>query len=227
MLLTASSLVAMAQDSKTEKIPVAGNCGMCKSTIEKAAKTAGVTDASWDQQTKMLTVKYNETATSAKKIQETVAAAGYDTRDVKGNDAAYKKLHACCQYDREADGKGDKGSKGEKDAKGDKGSRDDKSAKLNASDSNAPVAAAEIESCCSKPATAALVNVEKATPAEKSCCEKENAVSATAVAATAPAEKSKSCCAKDATAVVATAPADKSKSCCAKDATAAQPAKNN
>ena len=31
---------SFAQNAKTETIPVSGNCGMCKSKIEKAAKTA-------------------------------------------------------------------------------------------------------------------------------------------------------------------------------------------
>ena len=87
----------------TETIPVSGNCGMCKSNIEKAAKKAGAADAKWDVDEKTLTVKYNSSTTNAAKIQESVAAAGYDTRDVKTTNEAYDKLHGCCKYDRVAD----------------------------------------------------------------------------------------------------------------------------
>jgi len=86
--------------SKAEKIAVSGNCGMCKKTIEKAAKAAGAKDAVWDIPTKTLSVTYNAKKTNSSKIQQAVAATGYDTREIRGNDAAYEKLHACCQYER-------------------------------------------------------------------------------------------------------------------------------
>ncbi len=91
---------SFAQKAKSETIPVSGNCGMCKGKIEKAAKTAGATEANWDVEAKTLTVKYNHSSTNAAKIQQAVAAVGYDTRDVKATDEAYDKLHGCCKYDR-------------------------------------------------------------------------------------------------------------------------------
>lgn len=93
--------VAIAQQ-KTETIKVAGECGMCKKKIEKSAKEAGASYASWDVTTKLLTVKYNSTSTNAAKIQEKIAAVGYDTPDFKATDKAYNKLDGCCQYDRTA-----------------------------------------------------------------------------------------------------------------------------
>lgn len=178
-LLVTSSFIASAQDSKTETIAVNGNCGMCKNNIEKAAKAAGVQDASWDQDKKILTVTYIETATSNKKIQEAVAAAGYDTKEVRATDDSYKKLHACCQYDREAkDSKGEKGTKGQK---ADKGTKGDKGLKAAAQDTHA--AAAGKESCCSDEAVAGAET-------KKSCCSKEES-------ATATTGKEKSCCAKN------------------------------
>lgn len=101
-LFMALAIVSFAQTTKTENIPVSGNCGMCKTTIEKAAKKAGATAANWNVKTKTLTIKYSSSTTNAAKIQESIAAAGYDTRDLKATDAAYDKLPACCQYDREA-----------------------------------------------------------------------------------------------------------------------------
>lgn len=86
--------------TKTEKLAVAGECGMCKKTIESAAKSAGASSAAWSADTKVLTVKYKSTSTNSAKIENAVAAAGYDTRNVKATEAAYNKLHDCCKYDR-------------------------------------------------------------------------------------------------------------------------------
>jgi len=91
---------ASAQTVKTEKIKVYGNCGMCKSRIEKAAKTAGASSASWDDESKILVVKYDAKKTDGKKIQAKVAAVGHDTQDATASKAAYENLHECCQYDR-------------------------------------------------------------------------------------------------------------------------------
>jgi mercuric ion binding protein len=91
--------IAVAQQ-KTENIPVSGNCGMCKAKIEKAAKDAGATTANWNVKTKTITIKFNSSTTNAARIQQSIADAGYDTKDFKANDEAYNKLHSCCQYDR-------------------------------------------------------------------------------------------------------------------------------
>ncbi len=90
---------ALAQSQKTETFDVSGNCGMCKSNIEKAAKSAGASYASWDVDAKKLTVKYAKN-TSTAKIQQKIAAAGYDNAGAKASDEAYNKLHGCCQYER-------------------------------------------------------------------------------------------------------------------------------
>jgi hypothetical protein len=87
---------------KSETVKVWGNCGMCKSHIEKAAKEAGASYASWNKDTKILSVKYNAGKTSNQQIQEKVAAAGYDTRDLTGDEKAYNNLDDCCKYDRKA-----------------------------------------------------------------------------------------------------------------------------
>ncbi|MBA4198719.1 MAG: hypothetical protein C0459_14315 [Chitinophaga sp.] len=86
---------------KTDTIAVNGNCGSCKKNIETAAKSAGASYAIWNKDTKQLVVKYAATTTPLK-IEQAVAAKGYDTKDVKATDAAYKKLDECCQYDRTA-----------------------------------------------------------------------------------------------------------------------------
>lgn len=99
IVMLAMTSSAFAQQ-KTETLKVSGNCGMCKKTIEKSAKEAGATYARWDKESKMLTVKYSSNATNTKKIEEKIAAAGYDTPDIKATDEAYNKLDGCCQYER-------------------------------------------------------------------------------------------------------------------------------
>lgn len=84
----------------TDSVMVNGNCGMCKNKIEKSAKEAGATYALWNKNTKMLSIRYNPSATTQEKIEKQVAAAGYDTRNVRAPDEAYKKLEDCCQYER-------------------------------------------------------------------------------------------------------------------------------
>jgi periplasmic mercuric ion binding protein len=99
-LFLVASHFSFAQDTTTETIPVSGNCGMCKSKIEKAATKAGATKADWDIEAKKLTVTYSSSSTNAAKIQQAIASVGYDTRDFKTTDEAYNKLHGCCKYER-------------------------------------------------------------------------------------------------------------------------------
>lgn len=89
-----------AQTTKTETIKVWGNCGMCKTTIEKSAKKAGAKTASWDEDSKELKVTYAVNKTSSTKIQEAIAKSGYDTQDFTAIQTAYDNLHGCCKYDR-------------------------------------------------------------------------------------------------------------------------------
>ncbi|MDN3492204.1 heavy-metal-associated domain-containing protein [Winogradskyella bathintestinalis] len=79
---------------------VRGNCGMCKSTIEKAANgVEGVTRANWDVDKKKIDVSFDDTKTDAMAIHKAIAASGYDTEKVAGSEEAYKDLPGCCQYD--------------------------------------------------------------------------------------------------------------------------------
>ncbi|MEO6254137.1 MAG: cation transporter [Ferruginibacter sp.] len=89
-----------AQTSKTETIKVWGNCGMCKTTIEKAAKKAGAKTAAWDEDSKELKVSYAANKTSSAKIQQAIAKSGYDTQDFTAVKTAYDNLHGCCKYER-------------------------------------------------------------------------------------------------------------------------------
>lgn len=97
-LLTSSFAIAQ---SKTETFKVSGNCGMCKSKIEKAAKEAGAKEATWNTESKELTVTYKSSSTNAAKIQQKIAEVGYDNVGFKATNEAYDKLHGCCKYERE------------------------------------------------------------------------------------------------------------------------------
>ncbi len=99
---TGISNVSFAQSQKIDSFAVSGNCGSCKKTIEKAAKDGGASTAEWNKDSKILVVKYNAKGTDLAKIQQKIAASGYDNAGVKASDKAYKNLHSCCQYDRDA-----------------------------------------------------------------------------------------------------------------------------
>ena len=98
-LFTAVSMVAVAQ-TKTETFKVSGNCGMCKSKIEKTAKAAGATEANWNEDTKNLTVTYASSTTNTAKIQQKIADVGYDNVGFKSTMEAYNKLPGCCKYEK-------------------------------------------------------------------------------------------------------------------------------
>lgn len=97
-LLLTTQFTAFAQTPT--KLKVAGNCGMCKSSIEKAAKSAGASSASWDMDAKLLTLIFDN-KTSLDKIETAITAVGYDTEHKTATKASYDALHECCKYDRE------------------------------------------------------------------------------------------------------------------------------
>lgn len=96
-LLFASSVFAQ---EKTDTIKVSGECGMCKSRIQKALKLEGISSAIWDTETKLLTVTYSSDKLSNDDIQKKVAAVGHDTEKYKAVDVVYNKLPGCCKYER-------------------------------------------------------------------------------------------------------------------------------
>ncbi|TDQ32862.1 heavy-metal-associated domain-containing protein [Zeaxanthinibacter enoshimensis] len=83
------------------KTMVSGNCSMCQARIEKAAMDqVGVLDASWDKNTKILELQYDETMTSVEAVEEAIARVGHDTEHHKAHKEAYENLPGCCQYER-------------------------------------------------------------------------------------------------------------------------------
>jgi hypothetical protein len=80
---------------------VKGECGMCKTRIEKTALAAGAIAAVWSSETHILTVKFDEKLLSQNEIQAAIAKVGHDTGSFKTEKAVYDALPGCCQYVRE------------------------------------------------------------------------------------------------------------------------------
>jgi mercuric ion binding protein len=91
---------SQAPGTKTEIFKVWGKCESCKARIETAVKAEGATSASWDQETKMLTVSYDPSKTSIDAMQKKVASVGHDTEKYKASKDVYDKLPSCCHYER-------------------------------------------------------------------------------------------------------------------------------
>lgn len=88
---------------KNDTIKVWGNCGMCKTTIEKTARSAGATYANWNEDSKQLEISYAVAKTSSLKIQQAIAKSGYDTQDFTAINKAYNNLPGCCKYERKTE----------------------------------------------------------------------------------------------------------------------------
>ena len=96
--------VTFAQNKNAQAtMEVDGVCNMCKERIEKAAiKAKGVKVANWDIQTHELKLIFDERKTTLNSIQQSIAEAGHDTKEIKATDEAYHSLHTCCFYRDEA-----------------------------------------------------------------------------------------------------------------------------
>ncbi len=97
LLFFTSGVLAQATDT-TVHLKVMGECDMCKSRIEAAAEGRGVVAAKWNVETKDLTVTFNPSKTSLKKIENRIIDAGHDTQNKKAADKDYNQLPECCLY---------------------------------------------------------------------------------------------------------------------------------
>lgn len=78
---------------------VEGKCNMCKTKIEKAAKSIeGVTTAEWNKETKVLSLNYDDTKAKIENISKAVAKIGYDTEKDKASNDVYSAMPNCCKY---------------------------------------------------------------------------------------------------------------------------------
>lgn len=93
---------ASAQERNVEvEIAVLGNCGMCKTRIERAAYSVrGVRSADWNQQEQKLTLVYRADRTDQETIERTIAKAGHDTENFITDEETHANLHQCCIYKR-------------------------------------------------------------------------------------------------------------------------------
>jgi len=83
-------------------IGVKGNCGMCKSTIEKAVKGLDfVKNAKWGIVTKILDVEFTDSVNfDLEAINKAINKSGYETMNTTADQKAYDALPMCCKYDR-------------------------------------------------------------------------------------------------------------------------------
>ena len=104
LMLFALGFSVFAQDAKTEKFEVKGNCGMCETRIEKAANSVeGVKSADWDKESEIIEVSFDPAKIDLDKIHRAIAKAGHDTELHKSSEEVYEKLPGCCKYEREED----------------------------------------------------------------------------------------------------------------------------
>lgn len=107
ILLCAKLASAQTASNKVESFAVAGNCGQCKERIEKTTlKVHGVSAATWEEATQVLTVNFDTLITSIDKIELAIAKVGHDTPKYRAQDTKYNTLPTCCLYPREASSTG-------------------------------------------------------------------------------------------------------------------------
>ena len=83
-------------------IGVKGNCGMCKTTIEKAVKDLDfVENAEWGIKTKILDVEFIDSVNfDLDALNSAINQSGYETMNTAADQTAYDGLPMCCKYDR-------------------------------------------------------------------------------------------------------------------------------
>lgn len=102
VMLLSTSINAQIKNAKTETVKVYGNCGMCKTTIEKTGSIKKIAKVDWNQETQMATLTYDTSVTNQDEILKRIALVGYDSDKFLAPDDVYNNLHGCCQYDRVA-----------------------------------------------------------------------------------------------------------------------------
>ena len=89
----------MAQKAiEVVEIQTSAVCDMCKETIEnQLAFTKGVTAASLEVESGIVTVSFKSKKTTIDDIKEAINKVGYDADDSQPTKEAYDKLHHCCK----------------------------------------------------------------------------------------------------------------------------------
>jgi periplasmic mercuric ion binding protein len=93
-------ITSFAQNKNAKAtLDVDGVCMMCKQRIETASiKIKGVKSAVWNVETHELSLIYDERKTNLEEINQSIAAVGHDTKQVKATEEAYNSLDPCCLY---------------------------------------------------------------------------------------------------------------------------------
>ncbi|MDR2129709.1 MAG: copper chaperone [Odoribacteraceae bacterium] len=88
-----------SQSDEQATLKVQGSCGMCKTRIEKAAKSIdGVTVANWNKDSQQLHLQFNAKKTSVDAVSKAIAKTGHDTEKDSADDVVYNALPGCCKY---------------------------------------------------------------------------------------------------------------------------------
>ncbi|MES2133148.1 MAG: DUF3347 domain-containing protein [Bacteroidota bacterium] len=99
-MLIYTSGIAQIKNIKTETVKIAGNCDMCKTTIENAGNKKKMSKVDWNKDSKMATLTFDSKTTSADEVLKRIALAGYDNEKYLAPEDAYAKLPECCKYER-------------------------------------------------------------------------------------------------------------------------------
>lgn len=100
--LLVNTSFSQINNAVTTNVKIAGNCGMCKTAIEKAADKKKISTAIWNEEGKTATITYESKKTNLDAILKDIALAGYDNQSFLAPDDAYSKLPECCKYKRES-----------------------------------------------------------------------------------------------------------------------------
>lgn len=74
----------------------------CKAQIENIVMSIeGVTSASWNATTKIITIEYNPETVKKDRFYVALAEGGYDNQGLHAKKANYDELDAACKYVRE------------------------------------------------------------------------------------------------------------------------------
>ena len=100
VLLNFMAANAQIKNFAIATVKVYGNCGMCKTKIEKAGNQKNISQVVWNEETGIAAISFDATKTSKDDILKKIAFVGYDSDSFKATEATYNKLPGCCQYDR-------------------------------------------------------------------------------------------------------------------------------
>jgi copper chaperone CopZ len=98
LLFVLLGTLSFGQKTITVQIQTSAQCGDCKERIEgKLNYTKGIKFAELDDQTKIVTVKYDPKKIDLVVIKQTIAKIGYDADEMKAAKEDVEKLPKCCQ----------------------------------------------------------------------------------------------------------------------------------